>query len=109
MSLNFLRPTESIIRQKLIEELSPSLLEIYNDSHLHKHHIAMKNNTNPETHFRIKIVSDHFKGHSLVSRHKIVYNLLKEELANGVHSLQLNTKTQQESLKENLLLKTHNL
>ncbi|CCJ29042.1 unnamed protein product [Pneumocystis jirovecii] len=103
MSSNFLRSTESIIRQKLTEELSPLILEIYNDSHLHKHHAEMKNNTNPETHFsRIKIVSDNFKGHGLVSRHKIVYNLLKEELANGVHSLQLNTKTQEELLKEDL-------
>ncbi|KAG5439068.1 hypothetical protein PCK2_000887, partial [Pneumocystis canis] len=71
MSLNYLRFTESIIRQKLTEGLSPSVLEIYNDSHLHKHHIAMKDNINPETHFRIKIVSNIFKDHGLCSRHKM--------------------------------------
>ncbi|KAG4302659.1 hypothetical protein PCANB_001006 [Pneumocystis canis] len=98
MSLNSLRSTESIIRQKLTEGLSPSVLEIYNDSYLHKHHVAMKDNTNPETHFRIKIVSNIFKGHELLSRHKMIYNLLKEELANNVHSLQLDTKTPDELL-----------
>ncbi|KAG4303862.1 hypothetical protein PORY_002716 [Pneumocystis oryctolagi] len=106
MSINFVRSIESIIRQKLTEELSPSVLEIYNDSHLHKHHEAMKNNINPETHFRIKIVSDMFKGHGHISRHKIVYNLLKEELANGVHALQLDTKTQQELLNDSSTIKS---
>ncbi|EMR08656.1 hypothetical protein PNEG_03130 [Pneumocystis murina B123] len=97
MSLNYLHSTESIIRQKLTKALSPSILEIYNDSYLHKYHAPMKNNTNLESHFRIIIVSDAFKGHGQVARHKIVYNLLKEELENGIHALQLYTKTCEEA------------
>ncbi|QSL66961.1 hypothetical protein MERGE_001348 [Pneumocystis wakefieldiae] len=103
MSLNCLHSTESIIRQKLTKALSPSILEIYNDSYLHKYHVPMRNNTNPnpETHFRVIIVSDAFKGHQEVARHRIVYNLLKEELKNGIHALQLYTKTCEEASEAN--------
>lgn len=96
MSLNCLRSTESIIREKLTQALSPSVLEIYNDSHLHKYHTPMKNNTNIESHFRIIIISDIFKGHGYLERHKMVYKLLEKELKNGIHALQLYTKTQDE-------------
>lgn len=45
-------PLEDAIRSKLTAELNPVKLEINNDSHLHAHHAAMRDNTSPETHFR---------------------------------------------------------
>lgn len=43
---------EDAIRSKLTTALTPSLLQIYNDSHLHAHHKAMAGSVSRETHFR---------------------------------------------------------
>lgn len=50
---------------------------------------------NLETHFRLYIVSDAFEGKMQPARHRMVYSLLKDELARegGVHALQLTTRT----------------
>ncbi|KAK5142923.1 hypothetical protein LTR04_002068, partial [Oleoguttula sp. CCFEE 6159] len=46
----------------------------------------------------VVITSDAFKGKMQPARHRIVYNLLKEELAaaGGIHALQLRTRTSEE-------------
>ncbi|KAI8136983.1 bola-like protein-domain-containing protein [Fennellomyces sp. T-0311] len=92
-------PIEESAERKIIEALEPSSLEIVNESHLHAHHAAMRGNTNPETHFRITIVSEHFAGKSMMQRHRLVYGLLNEELQNGIHALSLKTKTKEEMEK----------
>lgn len=43
---------EDAVRQKLTEALAPTRLDIFNDSHKHSHHKAMKSCTSSETHFR---------------------------------------------------------
>ncbi|TKA37471.1 hypothetical protein B0A49_02480 [Cryomyces minteri] len=49
-------------------------------------------------HHSVVITSDAFKGKMQPARHRIVYNLLKEELAaaGGIHALQLRTRTLEE-------------
>lgn len=90
--------TEAAIRRKLTQELCPKVLEIFNDSHMHRHHEPMIGNTNPETHFRLVIVSDKFNNKSKPVRHKMVYKILDEELKveNGIHALQMTTKSEEE-------------
>jgi acid stress-induced BolA-like protein IbaG/YrbA len=45
-------------------------------------------------HFQIKIVSQEFVGKNKLSRHRIVYNYLKEWLADGtLHAVELETLT----------------
>ena len=46
-----------------------------------------------ETHFQVDIVADCFTGLSLVQRHKMVYTLLAQEMAGGVHALSIRAKT----------------
>ncbi|KAL2352937.1 bola protein [Cryomyces antarcticus] len=91
-------PMEDAMRAKLTTALNPSTLEIHNDSHMHSHHKAMQGVQSKETHFRVVITSDAFKGKMQPARHRIVYNLLKEELAaaGGIHALQLRTRTSEE-------------
>jgi BolA protein len=87
--------TASIIK-KINDNFQPSHFAIYNDSHKHAHHASMRGSTNTiESHFRLEIVSESFQGKSQPIRHRQVYALLKEEMkaANGVHALQLQTKT----------------
>jgi BolA protein len=44
------------------------------------------------THFTVQITSDAFTGLSRVARQRLVYDLLAEELAGGLHALALVTK-----------------
>jgi BolA-like protein 1 len=91
-------PYEDIIRTKLTEAFAPTNLEIYNDSHLHSHHKAMQGSTSKETHFRLYITSDAFRAKMQPARHRMVYTLLKDEMARegGIHALQLKTRTPEE-------------
>ncbi|THZ82224.1 hypothetical protein D6C84_05951 [Aureobasidium pullulans] len=94
-------PMEDAIKQKVTQELQPASLEIFNDSHKHAHHKAMVGVTSRETHFRVNIVSDAFKSKMQPARHRMVYTLLKDELAaeGGIHALQLKTRTPEEEEK----------
>ena len=75
----------------LLQSLSPSTLEIADDSHQHAgHNHAAKRGG---THMRIKIVSEVFAGKSRIERHRMVQALLKAEFETGLHSLQINAKT----------------
>jgi BolA protein len=92
-------PIARRIREKVTNALEPRELQIWNDSHKHSHHQAMRGADNvTESHFRLLIVSDKFSGKTQPARHRMVYGLLDEELKqqNGVHALQLQTKTLQE-------------
>ncbi|KAI9481030.1 MAG: bola protein [Benjaminiella poitrasii] len=90
-------PVQLSIENKIMEALNPTVLETVNESHLHAHHEPMKGVTSKETHFRLSIVSEAFKGKSLMQRHRLIYGLLDDELQNkGLHALTLKTKTQEE-------------
>ncbi|EEQ29694.1 BolA domain-containing protein [Microsporum canis CBS 113480] len=96
-------PLEDAIREKarksrVTKELSPITLTIRNDSKLHAHHAPMQGNTSTETHFSVTIVSSAFASKNQPARHRMVYNLLKEEMARdgGIHALQLKTRTPEE-------------
>lgn len=84
---------ESRIKDKLTEAFSPERLLVENDSHKHAHHVAMQGVAKTgETHFTVTIVSDRFTGRSLVERHRMVNDVLAEELAGPVHALAIRAK-----------------
>jgi BolA protein len=62
----------------------------------------MEGNTSSETHFRVVITSEAFKGKMQPARHRMVYGLLKEEMSRqgGIHALQLRTRTKEEEDRE---------
>ncbi|KAK4894575.1 BolA domain UV induced protein Uvi31 [Elasticomyces elasticus] len=94
-------PMEDAMRQKITDTLAPTSFEVFNDSHLHSHHKAMKDTTSQETHFRVFITSSAFEKKMQPARHRMVYTLLKDELAaqDGIHALQLRTRTPEEEEK----------
>jgi BolA protein len=61
----------------------------------------MRGVTSTETHFRLVITSEKFKSKMQPARHRLVYSVLKDELAqeNGIHALQLRTMTPEEEAK----------
>jgi BolA protein len=95
------------IETKLTAALAPLRLEIEDQSHKHAGHadrIAALGggghapvDGGGETHFAIRVVSTAFAGQSRVERQRLVYDLLKNELAERVHALALKTQTPEEA------------
>jgi BolA family transcriptional regulator, general stress-responsive regulator len=75
------------IAAKLTEGLHPTTLDIVDESDRHKGHAGAR--TGGETHYRVSIVSASFAGKGRVERHRIIYALLADEIAAGVHALAL--------------------
>ena len=80
---------QAAIEQKL-HTLDPAHLEVVNESHMHNVPEGS------ESHFKVTVVSDQFDGKMLVARHRMVNQLLADELAGSVHALALHTKTPDE-------------
>jgi BolA protein len=73
------------ITKKLTAALSPISLEVIDESHLHAGHAGAR--PEGETHFRVKVVSPVFQGKSLIERHRMINDILADELATRVHAL----------------------
>jgi BolA protein len=76
---------ESRMREKLMVALRPSRLDLVNESHLHAGHQSSPGTG--ESHFRVLIVAEAFAGKSRLQRHRVVNEILSEELSGGVHAL----------------------
>ncbi|GMH42676.1 hypothetical protein BSKO_10595 [Bryopsis sp. KO-2023] len=86
-------PVRDSIVRKLTEGLAPTSLDVIDQSAQHANHMAMKGHDGSgETHFRVEIASQAFDGLNAVKRHRLVFDLLKEEMAGPVHALSLDTK-----------------
>ncbi|KAK7291312.1 hypothetical protein RIF29_06339 [Crotalaria pallida] len=87
------------IKSKLQTALEATVLELDDVSYQHAGHAAMKQNPsdNQETHFNLNIVSPKFEGQTLVKRHRMVYDLLADELSSGLHALSIVAKTPHET------------
>ena len=79
------------MRSKLEAGLAPQRLEIEDQSHLHAGHVGSR--PGGQTHFSIKVASARFTGKRRLERHRMVYALLAEEIADGVHSIVIETQT----------------
>ena len=72
------------IRQSLHAALSPSVLEVGDDSHLHAGHAGAASGGG---HYRVKIVSERFEGLRLVMRHRLVYDAVQGMMHTDIHAL----------------------
>ena len=77
--------TKDVITKKLTEAFAPESLRVEDESHLHAGHAGHR--PGGETHYRVYIVSDAFRGKSRVERHRSINTVLASELAAGVHAL----------------------
>jgi BolA protein len=82
--------TKERIAQALTSALSPQSLDVIDESHLHKGHAGHR--PEGETHFRVKITAEAFRGKSRVDMHRAVNAILADELAAGVHALAIQAK-----------------
>ncbi|PSJ16959.1 BolA family protein [Nitrosomonas supralitoralis] len=73
-----------------LQSLQPQFLKVTNESHMHN---VPKGS---ESHFKVTIVSDEFNGKLLLVRHRMINEILAEELAHSIHALVLHTMTSEE-------------
>jgi BolA protein len=73
------------ILEKLAAAFAPQRLEVIDESARHAGHAGHR--PGGETHFRIVIVAEAFRGRSRLDRHRMINALLADELAGGVHAL----------------------
>ncbi|KAH6768131.1 chloroplast sulfur E [Perilla frutescens var. frutescens] len=74
------------IKEILEKELCPVALEVEDISKEHAE-------SDGETHFNVKVVSQEFEGKSLVKRHSLVYSLMQNEVQNGLQALSIVAKS----------------
>ncbi|URL01962.1 BolA/IbaG family iron-sulfur metabolism protein [Avibacterium sp. 20-126] len=79
--------TQQILTQKIQQKFAPHFLHIENESHMHS------SGRGADSHFKVVLVSDEFNGVRKVARHQMLYQLLAEELKQGIHALALHTYT----------------
>lgn len=75
---------EERLRRRLIEEFQPLELQVDDESHLHAGHAGAAGGA---SHFRIRIVSEAFRGKLPVARHRMIYAALGDLMKNEIHAL----------------------
>jgi len=76
---------EASIREKLVQALQPTRLDVVNESHLHAGHRSSPGTG--DSHYRVLVVSAAFAGKSRIDRHRMVNDTLAAELKDKVHAL----------------------
>jgi BolA protein len=77
--------TANVIERKLTEAFTPQSLKVVDESHQHEGHAGHR--PGGQTHFRVYIVSESFKGKTRLERHRMINAALSGELSGGVHAL----------------------
>jgi len=85
---------EQQITEKLQQAFAPAVLEVVNDSHRHAGHAGTPGTG--ESHFTVKVVSESFAGKSRLERHRMVNDVLAEELEGPIHALAISALTPEE-------------
>lgn len=75
----------SAIRQQLTQQLTPTLLEIIDQSDRHKGHAGAKHGG----HFKIKIAAPCFQDKSMIESHRLIYTALSNLMQTDIHALSI--------------------
>jgi BolA protein len=81
---------KDVITRKLTDAFAPESLDVVDESDQHQGHAGHQ--PGGETHYRVYIVSEAFRGKSRVDRHRMINAVLAAELAGGVHALAIHAK-----------------
>jgi BolA protein len=75
------------IRAKLEAALTPSALDVFDDSESHRGHSGYQEGG--ESHYNLRIRAEVFEGKSRIARHRMVHAALGPELIGRIHALAL--------------------
>ncbi len=79
------------IRENLLSALAPEHLEIVDESERHRGHAGYREGG--ESHFRVTIRAEAFRGLSRIERHRAVHAALGRDLVGRIHALALKLET----------------
>ena len=88
-----LGPIGERITNRLETAFSPTALSVIDESNQHHGHAGA--HPSGESHFRVKITAEAFRGRSRVECHRLVNQALAEELKSRVHALAIETSAPQ--------------
>ena len=93
-------PIEASLRENIETAFNPEYYELENESHMHSVPV------NSETHFRLLVVSDAFEGKSRIDRSRMINDLMKTEMARGLHALSQRamTPTEWDKIKDTFVM-----
>jgi BolA protein len=80
-----LGPVGNTIKDTLTRAFAPVMLEVIDESHHHAGHSGAR--PDGESHFRVVIAAEAFRGQNLVNRHRMVNAALAGLLKSRVHAL----------------------
>ena len=86
------------IETKLTEALTPSRLELIDESALHAGHAGAR--PEGESHFRLLVVSDKFENRGRIERQRMVYQILGDLMTTDIHALSIKALTPAEVASE---------
>jgi len=81
------------IEARLREAFAPLALAVEDESHRHRGHAGAAGGAG---HFRVKLVSERFRGVARVQRHRLVYDALASEIGPEIHALALELRSPDE-------------
>ena len=87
---------QETIATKLTATFAPLSLKVLDESHQHEGHAGHR--PGGETHFRVYIVADAFRGKSRLARHRLINAALADELKSGIHALAIHAAAPDEAL-----------
>lgn len=74
-----------VMTEKLSAAFAPATLEVIDESHRHEGHAGSR--PGGQTHYRVRIVAEAFRGKSRLERHRAINQALAAEIAGGIHAL----------------------
>jgi BolA protein len=92
--------THDLITEKLRKAFEPESLRVEDESLQHQGHAGHR--PGGETHFRVHIVSQAFRGKTRLERHRMINATLASELTGGVHALAIHAAAPDEGSERKL-------
>ena len=77
------------IEEKIKKKFNPEKIEIIDNSELHRNH---KSFNSEKLHLKLIMHSKKFKSMKSIDAHKMIFSLLKEEMKNKIHALEIYIK-----------------
>jgi len=85
------------IKSRLERELSPTSIDIVDESHLHAGHAGAASGAG---HFSVTIISDKFTGKSAIQRHRMVYLAVNDLMPSEIHALSIDAQAPDDMTSE---------
>ena len=74
------------IKEKIDNKINPENIILIDNSHLHVKHKSFKKD---KFHLKIIIKSEKLKNMNKIMAHKEIYSILKDEMSNKIHALEI--------------------